>query len=227
MDVNTNVEAVATPGHAGKVDLIAGVLCLDFVNTVEPRAVARHGGQPREYLTDYGELIAWCQHATVLTNTEGRDLLKGAANYPARAQAAVDHAVALREVVYRIFFAIANGQEPYRTDLDALTLTYAQALRHAHLVSVGASFDLAWHGTSHDLDRLLWPIARSAFDLLMRGERTRVKDCPTHGAGCGWLFYDTSKNKSRRWCSMQGCGTPEKERRRAKRRRGEKSPATD
>ncbi|MGH3132366.1 MAG: CGNR zinc finger domain-containing protein [Gaiellaceae bacterium] len=46
----------------------------------------------------------------------------------------------------------------------------------------------------------------------------RVKECP--GAGdCGWLFYDTSRNGTRRWCSMEGCGSRVKMRRQYARRR--------
>ncbi len=225
--MDTTVRAIPTPGHAGRVDLIGNALCLDFVNTVEPRAVARHGGQPREYLTDYEELIAWSQHAAILTDAEGQALLAEARKQPAGAQAAVAHAIALREVLYRIFFAIAKGQEPQCADLDTLIRAYGDAIHNAQFVAVGAGFDVVWSGTDGKLDRPLWPIARSAIDVLMHGERARVKDCPTHGAGCGWLFYDTSKNNSRRWCSMGGCGVPEKERRRAKRRRGERDQAAD
>jgi predicted RNA-binding Zn ribbon-like protein len=32
----------------------------------------------------------------------------------------------------------------------------------------------------------------------------RVKTCAR--PECRWAFYDTSKNRSRRWCSMNGCG---------------------
>ena len=40
----------------------------------------------------------------------------------------------------------------------------------------------------------------------------RVKRCPGSG-DCGWLFLDGSKNASRRWCSMEGCGNRAKVRR--------------
>lgn len=217
--MNTNGEAVATLGHAANVDLIGGVLCLDFINTVEPRAVARHGGQPREYLTAYEDLIAWSRHAEVLDAAQAQVLLAQAAQHPAAAQTAIEDAVALREVIYRIFYAIADGAEPKPADLDALNMAYGDALGSARLVSVGTTFDWVWLDTDENLERPLWPIVRSAVDLLMHGERVRIKDCATHAAGCGWLFYDTSKNNSRRWCSMRGCGGPEKERRRAARRR--------
>ena len=32
----------------------------------------------------------------------------------------------------------------------------------------------------------------------------RLKACP--GADCGWVFLDASRNTSRRWCDMAGCG---------------------
>jgi predicted RNA-binding Zn ribbon-like protein len=63
----------------------------------------------------------------------------------------------------------------------------------------------------------LWLIAQSAVELLTEGELRRIKQCP--GAGdCGWLFYDTSRNGTRRWCSMEGCGSRVKMRRQYARR---------
>jgi predicted RNA-binding Zn ribbon-like protein len=62
-------------------------------------------------------------------------------------------------------------------------------------------------------------VARSAVELHTDGDQRRVRECP--GAGdCGWLFYDTSRNGSRRWCSMEGCGSRVKMRRHYARHRG-------
>ena len=36
------------------------------------------------------------------------------------------------------------------------------------------------------------------------GSFTRIKTCAR--PQCRWAFYDISKNRSRRWCSMEGCG---------------------
>jgi len=33
---------------------------------------------------------------------------------------------------------------------------------------------------------------------------SRVKECSN--SGCGAFFYDTSKNRGRRWCTTTGCG---------------------
>ena len=39
-----------------------------------------------------------------------------------------------------------------------------------------------------------------------------MKQC-ADDRGCGWLFLDTSRNQSRRWCSMKSCGNRAKVRR--------------
>jgi predicted RNA-binding Zn ribbon-like protein len=43
------------------------------------------------------------------------------------------------------------------------------------------------------------------------GAWPRLKACPTDD--CQWAFYDTSRNRSRTWCSMDECGNREKTRR--------------
>ena len=52
---------------------------------------------------------------------------------------------------------------------------------------------------------MVWGVARSAVDLLPSGPLDGLKVC--HGHDCGWLFLDLSKNRSRRWCSMDGGGS--------------------
>lgn len=49
-------------------------------------------------------------------------------------------------------------------------------------------------------------IADKAIALLNSPQVARVKSCP----GCGWFFLDSSKNQSRRWCSMETCGASAK-----------------
>jgi predicted RNA-binding Zn ribbon-like protein len=58
---------------------------------------------------------------------------------------------------------------------------------------------------------MLWPVVRDAADLLTSKELNRVGRCADER--CGWLFVDTSRNRSRRWCSMESCGNRAKARR--------------
>jgi predicted RNA-binding Zn ribbon-like protein len=44
--------------------------------------------------------------------------------------------------------------------------------------------------------------------LLASAERDRVKQCP--GPTCGWLFLDSTRNRSRRWCDPAECGNRER-----------------
>ena len=52
--------------------------------------------------------------------------------------------------------------------------------------------------------QLLVPLAQSAADLLCRGDFSRLKRCDN--SKCAAFFYDTSKNRMRRWCSGAECG---------------------
>jgi len=55
-------------------------------------------------------------------------------------------------------------------------------------------------------------VARSAAELLTSDNVDRVRECEDD-RGCGYLFIDQSKNRSRRWCSMESCGNRAKARR--------------
>ena len=58
---------------------------------------------------------------------------------------------------------------------------------------------------------------RSAAELLTSPDLPLVRECA--GYDCGWLFMDTTKNRSRRWCDMATCGNRAKGRRHYERRR--------
>ena len=74
---------------------------------------------------------------------------------------------------------------------------------------------MTWRLAAEDaeFDLPLWPIVQSAAELLLSEHlRGRVGQC-ADPSGCGWLFLDLSKNRSRRWCSIQDCGNRAKQRR--------------
>ncbi|MGH2560333.1 MAG: CGNR zinc finger domain-containing protein [Thermomicrobiales bacterium] len=177
--------------------LLGGRLCLDFVNTIENRA----GRTPEDFLTSYPDLVRWGRHAGLYTATA-----------EAEARAVLERAFALRDALYRVFHAIALSRDPERTDLDYLQRAYADAMSMATLTRGEEGFAWDWQPGGPHLDQLLWPIAHSAIDLLTTGNLHRIKVC-ANPHGCGWLFYDGSKNGSRRWCSMEGCGSQVKMRR--------------
>lgn len=53
-------------------------------------------------------------------------------------------------------------------------------------------------------------IAAAAAKVAIEKRLDRVKICPADD--CRWAFYDTSRNHSRQWCSMEVCGNRAKAR---------------
>jgi predicted RNA-binding Zn ribbon-like protein len=60
-------------------------------------------------------------------------------------------------------------------------------------------------------------VLAAAGQAMADGSWTRLKACRSDG--CRWAFVDSSRNRSRHWCSMQVCGNREKARA-FRRRRG-------
>jgi predicted RNA-binding Zn ribbon-like protein len=214
------------PTVTGVADLVrnGGRLCLDYTNTVEPRT----GPVARDWLTGYPDLVVWARHGGLVDEAAAAELLRAAAARPAAAQAAFRTAIDLREALFRLFAAIVDDTAPAGADLEVLRSAFAAATRHGRLAPHAGGFDWSWDGavpagssggTSADpLDRPWWPVAVSAVELLTHGPLDRIKMCPTDG-GCSWLFVDATKNRSRRWCSMDDCGSQVKARRQTDRRR--------
>jgi len=180
---------------------VGGRLCLDFINTVGGRLSS--GAILRDKLTAYDDLLEWSRLAGIANPTESRNLARHAAAHPHEAEATLRRAVQLRETLYRIFKAAAEGRRPRSPDLDLLTKELRLARAHERLAHTGGAFGWTWDDNIA-LDRILWPVSLSAADLLTSGDLSRLRQCGGHE--CGWMFLDTSRNRSRHWCDMKDCG---------------------
>jgi len=181
--------------------LVGGRLCLDFINTVGGRAGAT---VLRDKLADYRDLLEWTQHAGIANPTESRNLARRGAAHRQEAEATLRRAVQLREALYRIFKSAAEGRRPRSADLDMLSQELRVARAHERLTHRGGGFAWTWQDGETALDRILWPVSLSAADLLTSGDLSRLRQCG--GNECGWMFLDTSRNRSRHWCDMKDCG---------------------
>jgi predicted RNA-binding Zn ribbon-like protein len=199
--------------HAGTLDLLGGRTSLEFANTVDWHA----SDQPIEYLTSYAALVAWGQHVGILDNRQAKQLLAEADRRPAETAAVHERAVVLREAIYRIFAAISAGLTAEEDDLTTLNAELARALACSRVVPAGEGYAWDWIEEEDALDRVLWPVVRDAAELLTSEDLDRVGQCADDR--CGWLFLDTSRNRSRRWCSMEDCGNRAKARRHYRRSR--------
>lgn len=184
---------------------LGGALCLDFVNTVTWR------GDPErraERLHGYAELVHWCAGFGLIAARDAAALLAEAGTRPRVAERVRGLALRLRGELEDAFDAGREGS-PGMAETEGLVRGMAKIGRlarprrgHAHVwLPLGAPPDL----------RLpLLPVAVSAMALAVSGRLRHLRSCAD--PHCGWVFLDETRNRSRRWCSMEDCGNRAKAR---------------
>lgn len=190
-----------------KFQINAGELCLDFINTLDNRPVPE---RRQELLVSYEELADWAAQAGAVNASLRRALIQQAELHPARAAAVLRRAIDFRETLYRIVQSILARRRLAEDDRHALNKMLGEALSHQQLRATRQGFELDWVQDPVTLEAILWPIARSASQLLTSDDLGRVRQCGSKT--CRWMFIDRSKNGSRRWCDMKVCGNRTKAR---------------
>lgn len=199
--------AQLSPGRAGRLPLVAGPLCLDFTNTASGRGTDTH----QDHLKAYNDLLAWSLHAGALTPDTAVTLAELAEHQPNAARKVLQRAVELRECLHLIGTAIAAGEAPPAGAVSAFEAAMAQAAKSGRLIWNGKNFTWGLDTQTPHLELPLWPIIRSAGEVLITAPLERLKTCA--GVHCGWLFLDETRNGKRRWCEMEVCGSRAKMRR--------------
>lgn len=189
------------PGDVTRLRLVGGNLGLDFINS---RSGPPVGEFDDDVLLDYDALVEWAVYAGAISGQDAAALRRAAAADPEAAAAAHAHALRIRDDLDRVLRAVAAGDRPDGGALERVRDAAADALRYARL-EPGASFTWSWAG-DRSLERPVRPAVHAAVTLLLGDRLHRLKQC----AGCSFLFIDESKNGSRRWCSMDDCGTDQK-----------------
>ena len=203
----------------GEMKFVGGRLCLDFVNTVDVWASNGGGTHQRSYgdtplrekIVDYDALVRWGQLAGVIGASEASQLVLYAARHVLDANSTLCRALRLRRALYRILKSLLQHWEPEGGDIDILQKELVLARKHQLLVYRDGAFLWTWEEVPDSLDRMLWPTALSAGDLLTSADLSRLRQCKSDE--CGWLFLDSSRNRSRHWCDMNDCGNRDKVRR--------------
>ncbi len=198
--------------------LLAGQPSLDFVNTVGGWVIERGGGSKSAYtvaiircqLSNYADLLRWCRHAGLISDREAKQLSGASKRQPKAADAVHKRGIKLRESLFRLFRATLEGSRPDAAHLKFLNDELRIARSHQSLGSSGSKLEWTWDD-NEALDRVIWPLALSGAELLSAGDLSRLRQCG--GEECGWMFLDTSRNRSRQWCAMNDCGNLAKVRR--------------
>jgi predicted RNA-binding Zn ribbon-like protein len=185
------------------IDLTAApreATCLDYANTRMNRGHA----VPVERLGGWANLLDWIAGASLVSADAATELRAWAGAHPDQAATLFTAAIALREVVYRVFHAVACGAPVMEADLAALNLALAEAPPRSRLARLEGAYAWRVEHASLTAPALLAPVLWSAADLLVQAPHRRIRQCAN--PQCLWLFIDASKNGTRRWCDMAACG---------------------
>lgn len=194
------------PGYVW--DFCGGHLAIDFTNTVGNRGAVRE-----EHFNLYADVVAWAESRGVLGRAAAQCLRREAARDPSAARTALGFVLELREAVYGLIATAAAGRKPTAGDLAVFNRRAGASFSGAHLAPQRdrLAMSFADHAGPSLEAPILAPITRAAIDLLTSELVQRVRVCGDDA--CAWLFVDTTRSGTRRWCDMKICGNRNKVRR--------------
>ena len=177
-------------------DHIGGHPLIDFVNTkMTP------GGQPVDQLTSNDDVVAWMVDVGLI---EEGNVLFAVAEDPNLLAEARTFRQKMREMLANIV-AEQPISENTVGEINA-KLVYWQGT--PQLIKTDDTYTRPFRHKVTQPAQLLALLAHTAAQFVTDVDFRYVKYCDN--AACIRYFLDTSRNHSRRWCSMEGCGNRHK-----------------
>ena len=191
--------------RANPFEWSGGHPALDLVNTLDERP----SPTPIENLATYQDLTRFAALAGLIDRRTAARLQRLDSRSGSHV---VKRARKLREHLHDVLAAANSGRPARQADLDALSAAI-QAAHAAQTLVSSPSPGLAnrrWSpALAHEIPLHACSLAIEC--LLVDEERKRIRKCGA--SDCDVYYLDTSKGRRRQWCSMQGCGNREKQRR--------------
>jgi predicted RNA-binding Zn ribbon-like protein len=194
------------PSRPGSIDLVGGHPALDLVNTVSWR---HDPGRWRENLAVPLDLLTWAHRAAIIDEHQLTAMRLAIGQDVETAAAVLGRVHELREQLYHHLADCVDhpGGEQQIRNGSPLHRAFADAVTTSSLAGTPGRWTLQARSLE-DLPRVL---ALHGLDLVQTMPRDRLRRCDDDG--CGWLFLDTTRNHSRRWCSSGDCGNRDRARR--------------
>lgn len=191
--------------------LIGNNLAIDFANSILTRA----GGDPLRGTWD--DFIEFLESIGAVSEFRA-DLLRHAyLNRPRLCREIQLRALDLRIGIRNVLESLVAGKPPGTIQVEYINriLRDGQGYPWLHRAPSGR-YRLEFEMHNEGPLRALLGITQSAAELIAESS-SRIKRCA--GPNCKLYFYDTSRRRDRRWCSMQVCGNRAKVAAFARRRR--------
>lgn len=173
---------------------VGGYLCVDFVNTRH----AEDGRVVEDLLRGPKDLARWLWEAGVLGPPEAGEMAERWGDREFR------RAIGFRDVLRDMVEGVARGEAVRQAAIEEINGVLRGRRGYTQVVRSGDGFEGRFVAESGGESGGISPVAQSAAELLASGDLSRIKKC--ENPECALHFYDTSKNRSRRWCSMAACG---------------------
>jgi len=181
----------------GKFIFVGNHPCLDFINT---EMIVN--GKPTDVLESFDDLVSWLVQVNLLTKAQA-DVAGAELNHKESTsllEQAKTFRATLRELAARIV-----ARKPIPTSIITVINQFlSQRPGYPQLVRRKSGFEQRFHSAAAPVQNLLAPLAEAASDLLCQADFALIKKCGN--PACILYFYDTTKNHTRNWCSMQMCG---------------------
>jgi predicted RNA-binding Zn ribbon-like protein len=178
-------------------DLIGGRLSIDFVNELGPSSDF-----------SWEELLRFLLVTRIISSERSAQLLAHPQNDPQSAGALIGKAQRLHTCLREAFRALLHKEALPRDWVEPINEVLRITEGHDELLQQDGKWGLEFVAREGGLDWLLAAIARSAAELIAEGPSARLRVCSN--PSCGLLFYDNSRTRRRRWCSMSRCGNRHK-----------------
>jgi len=189
------------------LSLCGGHPSLDLVNTLDNRFRA---SGPDEKLAGYPQLLRFLVDSRLIDTPRAEILGRHVGTAPA--EEALRSVRELREAAAAVLYGRVDEHTPAPTAVRTLEKYFLGAAQHRELHCEAAGVSWRWGRFEAQAQLPLWILAQSTMELLLDEARLhRVRACGVDT--CRWLFLDTSKNHTRRWCDMRVCGNRMKARR--------------
>jgi predicted RNA-binding Zn ribbon-like protein len=175
---------------------VSNNLALDFVNT-QPVL----DGQPKELLDGFGSLLCWFVAAGLLVQ-EGAAGLDRRWRGTDEGEAAWRQILVFRERLREEILHLEAGKGVRRKTIAELNRLLEGHTMPTQIVESAGGWKEEFRFSPQAPKELLGPLVYAAADLFSKFDPQRIHKCQT----CVLHFYDTTKNATRRWCSMKICG---------------------
>jgi predicted RNA-binding Zn ribbon-like protein len=197
---------VQETGQPRIFQLLGGHAALDLVNTLDWRFRA---DGPEELLSTYGSLVDFAEQTKLLTLKQARRLVRDTTAFAG--DRVLEDTRELREALADLIYGGIDERNDCGVSLVTLERFFRSARAQTRLARNGCRLQWEWAGAEARAEFPLWALTRAAARLMLSENSERVRACDN--PDCRWLFLDTSKNRTRRWCDMKLCGNRMKARR--------------